>query len=438
MRVAVIGTGIAGSAAAWALSKRYPVTVYERERRPGGHSHTVTIDYDGEPVAVDIGFIVYNELNYPDLTALFAHLGVDTLHSCMSFAVSADAGRFEWKGCGGSWLETARGLFAQPRNLLSPSYLRMLRDILTFNEKSVQDLAAGRLKELTLAEYFVSRKFAPRLLTDYLAPMGAAIWSAPSDRMMEFPAENFVAFFSNHRLLQQQRPVWRTVKGGSQRYVEKLTSEFRDRLRLGCAVTSIDRSPQGVLVHDSHGRTETYDHVVIASHSDQALAMLSDASAGECAVLGDLGYAPNVVYLHRDVRLMPKRRRAWASWNFLRWRREGTAALNDVAMTYWMNPLQGIDDDKPLFVSLNPPFEPDPALTFGRHMCDHPRYNAAAFAAQKRLGEIQGQRRTWFCGAWTGYGFHEDGLRSGLAVAQSLGASVPWRAPPPELAEAAE
>jgi predicted NAD/FAD-binding protein len=437
MRVAVIGTGIAGSAAAWALSKRYPVTVYDRELRPGGHSHTVTIDYDREPVAVDIGFIVYNEVNYPDLTALFAHLEVETLESCMSFAVTADAGRFEWKGCGGNWRETAKGLFAQPRNLLSPSYLRMLRDILTFNTKSVEDYSAGRLKGLTLAEYFGLRKFAPRLLTDYLAPMGAAIWSAPSDQMMEFPAENFVAFFSNHRLLQYDRPIWRTVKGGSRHYVEKLTSAFRDQLRLGCAVTSIDRSSHGVVVHDSHGRTETYDHVVIASHSDQALAMLSDASAGERAILGDLNYAPNMVYLHRDVRLMPKRRRAWASWNFLRWKREGTA-LNDVAVTYWMNPLQGIDGDKPLFVSLNPPFEPDPALTFGRHVCDHPQYNAAAFAAQMRLPEIQGQRHTWFCGAWTGYGFHEDGLRSGLAVAQALGASVPWRAPPPELAEAAE
>jgi predicted NAD/FAD-binding protein len=355
----------------------------------------------------------------------------------MSFAVTADAGRFEWKGYGGNWRDTAKGLFAQPRNLLSPSYLRMLRDILTFNAKSVEDYSAGRLEGLSLAEYFASRKFAPRLLTDYLAPMGAAIWSAPSDQMMAFPAQNFVAFFSNHRLLQYDRPVWRTVKGGSRHYVEKLTSAFRDRLRLGCAVTSIDRSNHGVVVHDSHGRTETYDHVVIASHSDQALAMLSDASAAERAILGDLRYAPNVVYLHRDVRLMPKRRRAWASWNFLRWKREGTA-LNDVAVTYWMNPLQGIDGDKPLFVSLNPPFEPDPALTFGRYLCDHPQYNAAAFAAQQRLHEIQGQRHTWFCGAWTGYGFHEDGLRSGLAVAEALGASVPWRAPPPELAEAAE
>jgi len=437
MRVAVIGTGIAGNAAAWALSKRYPVTVYDRELRAGGHSHTVTIDYDGSQLAVDIGFIVYNELNYPDLSALFAHLDVETVESSMSFAVTADAGRFEWKGGGVTWRKTAEGLFAQRRNLLSPSYLWMLRDILTFNRQSVEDHAAGRLAGLTLGEYFKSRHFAPRLLTDYLAPMGAAIWSAPAAEMLDFPAENFVAFFSNHRLLQYDRPVWRTVKGGSARYVEKLTSAFRDRLRLGCAVTSIERKPHGVVIRDSRGQTDRYDHVVIASHSDQALAMLSDADHRERAVLGAIGYAPNTIYLHRDAGLMPKRKRAWASWNFLRWQRFGTTE-NDVAVTYWMNPLQRIADDKPLFVSLNPPFAPAPALTFGKYICEHPQYNAAAFAAQKRLGDIQGRRHTWFCGAWTGYGFHEDGLRSGLAVAEALGAGVPWRNPPPELAQAAE
>ena len=437
MRVAVIGTGIAGSAAAWTLSKRYPITVYDREIRPGGHSHTVTIDYDGTPLAVDIGFIVYNELNYPDLTAMFAHLGVETIESCMSFAVTADAGRFEWKGGGNNWRETAAGLFARRRNLLSPSYLWMLRDILTFNTQSTRDYAEGKLAGLTLGSYFRSRHFAPRLLTDYLAPMGAAIWSAPVAEMLDFPAENFVAFFSNHRLLQYDRPVWRTVKGGSRRYVEKLTAAFADRLRLGCAVTSVERTPHGVVVHDSHGHRDSYDHVVIASHSDQALAMLSDADHRERSVLGAIGYAPNTVYLHRDPRLMPKRRRAWASWNFLRWQRQGSAD-NDVAVTYWMNRLQGIDRAKPLFVTLNPPFPPTPELTFGKYRCEHPQFNAAAFAAQQRLGDIQGRRHTWFCGAWTGYGFHEDGLRSGLAVAEALGAVVPWREPPPELAEAAE
>lgn len=437
MQVAVIGTGIAGNAAAFTLSKRYPVTVYDRELRPGGHSHTVSIDYDGTEVAVDTGFIVYNELNYPGLTALFDHLGVETVESCMSFAVTADAGRFEWRGGGNNWIETALGLFAQPRNLLSPSYLWMLRDILTFNQQSSADYKAGKLAGFSLGEYFRRNHFAPRLLTDYLAPMGAAIWSAPADEILAFPAENFVAFFSNHRLLQYDRPVWRTVKGGSKSYVDKLTSAFRDQLRLGCAVTSIERTPRGVVIHDSHGKHDIYDHVVIAAHSDQALSMLSDADAAERDILGAIGYSPNTIYLHRDARLMPKRRRAWASWNFLRWQRQGMP-MNDVAVTYWMNRLQGIDESKPLFVSLNPPFAPDPDLTFGKYMCEHPQYNAAAFAAQKRLGEIQGRRHTWFCGAWTGYGFHEDGLRSGLAVAEALGAIAPWNEPPTALAEAAE
>ena len=419
MRIAVIGSGIAGNTAAWCLSKHHAVTVYERESRPGGHSHTVAIDYDGTPVAVDIGFIVYNELNYPELTALFASFGVETVASSMSFAVSADGGRFEWKGGGDNWLEILRGLFVQPQNLVSPSYLRMLRDIPRFNAQCVADHAAGRLAGLTLGDYLASRKFAPRLLTDYLAPMGAAIWSTPADRILDFPAENFVAFFDNHRLLQLDRPVWRTVRDGSRCYVEKLTSAFRDRLRLGCTATSIARNLQGVVINDSLGRSESYDEVVIASHSDQALALLSDANADERAILGGIRYAPTVIYLHRDARLMPKRRSAWASWNFLRWKREKTTP-NDVAVTYWMNPLQGIDHDKPLFVSLNPPFEPAPALTFGKYSKEHPQFDAAAFAAQKHVGEIQGRRHTWFCGAWTGYGFHEDGLRSGREVAEAI------------------
>ena len=245
-----------------------------------GHSHTVTTDYQGTPIAVNIGFIVHNELNYPDLTALFDHLGVETIESCMSFAVTADAGRFEWRGGGrGNWLETGKGLFAQRSNLASPSYLWMLCDILTFDNQSVADHAAGKLAGLTLGDYFRRNHFAPRLLTDYLAPMGAAIWSAPASEILDFPAEN-------------------------------LTAAFKDRLRLGCAATSIERTPTASSSTDSDGRSETYDHVLIASHSDQALAMLSDADNRERAILGAIGYAPNTVYLHRDIRLMPRRKRA--------------------------------------------------------------------------------------------------------------------------------
>jgi len=436
MKIAVIGTGIAGNAAAWALAPCADVAVYDRDARPGGHSHTVTVDYDGTPLAVDIGFIVYNELNYPELTALFAHLGVETVESCMSFSVSADGGRFEWMGGGGGPVAAARGLFAQPANLVSPSYIRMLRDILAFNRTSVADLHQGRLRGLSLGDYLGVRPYSPRLLRDYLAPMGAAIWSAPADRMLDFPAENFVAFFNNHRLLHFDRPVWRTVKGGSRRYVDKLTARFRHRMRLNRAVVQVERGARGVTVTDSGGGRELFDHVVLATHSDDSLALLRDADREERTVLGALPYAPNAVYLHRDPRLMPKRRRAWASWNFLRWSRQGQP-LNDVAVTYWMNRLQGIAADKPLFVSLNPPFEPDPALTFGSYLCRHPRYDAGAFAAQKRLSDLQGRRRTWFCGAWTGYGFHEDGVRSGLAVAEALGAEIPWRPQAPPFTDAA-
>ncbi len=395
------------------------------------------IHYDGEALAVDTGFIVFNELNYPELTALFARLQVETTESCMSFSVSADHGRFEWAGGGTTWGETARGLFAQPSNLFSPSYLRMLTHVLKFNEQSTRDLASGKLADITLGEYFARAGFSKRLLHDYLAPMGAAIWSAPSSEMLDFPAENFVTFFNNHRLLQYDRPVWRTVKGGSRTYVEKLLAPLRRNVRLGHAVTSIERTSSGVVVRDSGGHVDTFDHVVIAAHSDQALNMLADASADERAILSAIRYRPNDVYLHRDERLMPKRRHAWASWNFLSWPREGEAA-NDMSVTYWMNRLQGIPADKPLFVSLNPPFQPDPDKTFGRYLCDHPQYDRAAFDAQKRLDTIQGVNGVWFCGAWTGYGFHEDGLRSGLAVARTLGAEAPWHSDTSALSEAAE
>lgn len=437
MRIAVVGSGIAGNAAAWILSQRYPVTLYEREGRPGGHSHTVTVDYDGRRIPVDTGFIVYNELNYPNFTEMLEHLGVATIPSCMSFSLSADSGRFEWKGGGDNFLGTLQGLFAQRANLLSPSYMRMLLDILKFNEASTRDLRSGALSGLPLGEYFSRAGCSPRLLRDYLAPMGAAIWSTSPDDILSFPAENFVAFFDNHRLLQYNRPVWRTIEGGSQNYVRALTSTVGERLRLNCAVTTIRRTARGVNVTDSEGQTETYDQVVLATHSDQALALLNDASERERALLGAIRYAPNVAYLHRDTGLMPKRKNAWASWNFLRWPRDASP-VNDVAITYWMNPLQGISDEHPLFVSLNPPFTPDPELTFGRYEYDHPQYDAAAFMAQKQLADIQGQNHTWFCGAWHGYGFHEDGLRSAIAVGEALGVSVPWKTPDIAFADAAE
>lgn len=434
MRIAIVGTGISGNAAAYALATTtgHTITVYEQDVRPGGHSATVEIDYEGRRIAVDTGFIVYNEMNYPHLTALFAHLGVETQASDMSFAVSARGGRFEW--CGRTE-RVVDGLFAQRRNLFSPGYLSMLLEILRFNKVAIVDRQAGRLAGLSLGDYLARCGFSRRFRDDYLIPMGAAIWSMSPSSMLAFPAESFVAFFQNHHLLQWNRPVWRTVTGGSRRYVERIVAPFASAMRLGTRVTAVHRSPEGVVVEDDQGGRENYDQVVFAGHSDQTLAALADPSAQERAVLGAIGYRPNAVYLHRDARLMPVRKRAWAAWNVI----QSEDPDADLCVTYWMNALQRLDADRPLFVTLNPPEPPAPELTFGVFSYDHPQYDAAAIAAQKQVHTIQGRNRTWFCGAWMGFGFHEDGLAAGLQVAESIGARLPWQqreAVP--LAEAAE
>lgn len=444
MRIAVVGAGIAGNAAAWALAREAgdarEVVLYERDPRPGGHAHTVEIDYDGERVAVDVGFIVYNTLNYPDLVALFAHLGVETRESSMSFAVSVDGGRREWKGDD----RLLAGLLARRRNLVSPRFWTMLLEILRFNRVALRELRQGEVGGESLGAWLTRHGFSGRFLSDYLLPMGAAIWSMPTAAMMRFPAASFLAFFDNHRLLHFERPVWRTVAGGSRAYVERLLADAGPRLepRLGLAVAGIERVAGGVIVTDARGRRERFDEVVLAGHADQSLALLRDADADERAILAAVRYRDNRVYLHRDPSLMPRRRAAWGAWNFLA-SSAPRAGEADAAVSYSMNLLQGIPARLPLFVSLNPPRPPAPDLTFRAFVTGHPQFDADAVAAQARLADLQGRRHTWFCGAWTGHGFHEDGLRSGLAVAERLGARVPWRPVPvapaaSPLAEAAE
>ena len=308
---------------------------------------------------------------------------------------------------------------------MNPRYLGMLLEILRFQRSARNDLASGRLAGLSLGDYIVKERFSGYFRDRYIVPMGAAIWSTPAERMLDFPAENFVAFFENHKLLHWDRPVWRTVAGGSRQYVEKLTAPIRDRYRLGAKVVAIARDAFGVTVTTAGGESERFDHVVVAAHSDQALAMLADPTEDERAILSAVAYRPNAVYLHRDPRLMPKRREAWAAWNFLR---PSDRSEGDVCVSYSMQHLQGIDPAKPLFVTLNPTQPPRPELVFGTYDYAHPQYDSAAFAAQKRLRVVNGQNRTWFAGAWTGYGFHEDGLVSGMAAAEGLGAVIPWRA----------
>lgn len=421
-RVAIVGSGIAGSAAAWALRDVADITLYEADARPGGHTATVEVDYDGVPVAVDTGFIVYNELNYPDLTALFAHLGVATHESNMGFSLSLDGGRMEWSG------ESYRAIFAQRRNALSPAFLWMLREILRFNRQCVADRDCGYIGHATIGEYLARRRFSAAFRDDYLIPMAAAIWSTPRAEMLDYPAAAFITFFENHRLIHNERPVWRTVSGGSRNYLDRILAPLGNRLRLATPVRSILRDAFGATVWAGDRAPERYDHVVIAAHTDQALAMLGDPSPTEQKVLSAIRYRPNRVVLHRDPRLMPRRRAAWSAWNYLRSSEAG--GETEVSITYWMNRLQGIDPQRPLFVSLNPTTEPREECVFGEWTFDHPQFDARALSARARLDDIQRVRNTSFAGAWTGHGFHEDGLRSGLDASLALGATVPWRATP--------
>lgn len=419
LNVAVIGTGIAGMSAAWLLSGSHRVTVYEQAGRPGGHSNTVEVAGPAGPVAVDTGFIVYNEQTYPNLTALFRHLDVPTIASDMSFAVSLRDGALEYAGT------DLRGLFAQRRNLLRPRFWRMLRDLLRFYREAPGELAALGDSALSLRAHLDARGYGSAFVEDHLLPMAAAIWSTPSGAVGDQPAANFIRFCDNHGLLQvRNRPIWRTVAGGSRRYVETLTAPYAQHVRLGCGVRAVRRLPDRVLVSDTCGGQTRFDHVVIATHPDQALSILHDRSDTEAALLGAFRYGTNTAVLHTDTSLMPRRRSVWSSWNYL-----GDAAEGP-AVTYWMNRLQGLHTSHPLFVSLNAPRPPDPACVLHTETYAHSLLDTAAASAQRRLWDLQGVRRTWFCGAWFGAGFHEDGLQSGLAVAEQLGGvRRPWDVP---------
>ncbi len=420
-RVAVVGSGISGLACAWLLQQRYDVTLFEREGRLGGHSNTAVADYDGHAMPVDTGFIVFNAPNYPNLLGLFAELGVATENSDMSFAVSVGNGALEWSG------STIATLFAQKRNLLSPRFHRMWLDILRFNKEAPRDWAAGRLDGKSLGDYIDAGRYSETFRLDYLLPMGAAIWSSPMADMLAFPARTFVRFFMNHGLLSvNDRPQWQTVSGGSREYVRRIGERLGNAIRLNAPVVEVRRAAQGATVRTADGTTERFDHVVLAAHGDQSLAMLKDVDAEEREILSGFRFQPNRAILHRDANLMPKRRGVWASWNYLSEPRRDLQRR--VGLTYWMNRLQNLDPARPLFVTLNPLEPPNPKLVFASFDYDHPLFDATAIAMQRRLPAIQGRGGIWYAGAWSGYGFHEDGLSSGIAVAEALGAKRPWKA----------
>jgi uncharacterized protein len=418
-RIAIVGSGISGLGAAYILHPSNDVVVYESDDRIGGHSRTVTVRYGDRTFPVDTGFIVFNERNYPLLTALFRHLHVPVQPSSMGFAATILNGWLEW----GSRRLTS--IFAQRRNLLRPAFYRFIRDVMRFNALALATAEAS--PGMTLAGLIDRLKLGRWFQDYYILPMGGAIWSCAPSRILSFPALTFTRFFANHGLLTVRgQPQWYTVTGGSQEYVRRLTLPFAHKIRTNCGVTRIIRHENRAEVTDTRGVTETYDHVILACHADVAKQLLTDLTAEEATVLGSFRFQDNRAVLHRDRAVMPKREAAWASWVY---RADGLEDERAITVSYWMNSLQGIDNRYPLFVTLNPAMPIPAQMIFDEYTFRHPIFDARAIEAQVRVDDIQGMRNTWFCGAYLRHGFHEDGLASAVTVAARLGAHPPWAQP---------
>jgi predicted NAD/FAD-binding protein len=411
LRIAIVGGGIAGLYTAHCLAPLADIQVFEAGSHPGGHSNTVEVAMDGQRLAIDTGFIVYNERNYPHFSALLKSLGVATQPSDMSFSFRCSARGLEYRGD-----NTFDAIFAQRRNLLRPSFLRMIAGILRFNR--LADALVASPPDRTLGDFLAQHGFAGPVVDDYLLPMAGAIWSVEPGKILEFPARHFGEFCQNHGLLQVEgRPQWRTVTGGSREYVRALVRPFRDRVHVGTPVERIERHPGHVVVKARGRAAQHFDQVVLACHSDQALALLADATPAEREVLGAIGWQDNDVVLHTDTRLLPRRRRAWASWNY---HRDPHGPGDRVSVTYNLTHLQSLPTRRQFLVTLNRGELVDPATVIHRETYAHPVYTAPSMRARARQGEINGPNRTYFCGAYWGFGFHEDGVRSALAVYDAL------------------
>jgi uncharacterized protein len=413
-RIAVIGGGVAGLGAAWALRQSADVTVYERAPRVGGHAWTIDIDYNGEPLSVDIGFICFNQPNYPNFTELLRHVGVKTVMTDMSFSVS-DPNGYEWSS-------DPLGLFAWKRNVVNRDFHGLLGEIVRFNDTARRQLVGDAIPDMSLGDWLDVHGFTQTFRCAYLLPMSAAIWSTPENLMLDYPVSSFLRFFDNHRLMHILRPIWRTVAGGSRSYVDVLARSLGSSIRTDAKIDAIRPLSSGrIQISDRDGPAQIFDSAILASHADQSLKLLDPAYDEQRMALGSVRFAPNTAHLHCDTTLMPTRRSAWASWNVLK------GPDNRVCVTYWMNRLQKIPGDKPVFVTLNPAREPAKEKTFGVYEFDHPMYDAPSAAARRSLTRIQGKDSLFFAGAWLGDGFHEAGLRTGLEAAYALGGSVPWK-----------
>jgi predicted NAD/FAD-binding protein len=421
-RIAVVGSGISGLAAAWLLGRRHEVTLFEADARLGGHSNTVDVTLEGRTHPVDTGFLVFNERTYPNLMAMFEQLGVASVETEMSFAVSLQDPDLEWAG---SSLLT---VFGQKRNLLRRPFWAMLSDILRFNRESSAWIATHPNQRSSLREFLAAGHYGSSFSDWYLLPMAAAIWSCPTGQMLDMPLATFVRFCQNHGLLQVfDRPLWRTVKGGSREYVRRMAAKLRE-VRLACPVLAVTRDGAQLRV-DHGGGSDRFDHVVMACHSDQTLAILGPtATAAQRDVLAAIRYQANRALLHTDTRLLPRDPRLWSAWNYFSGR--GDPGTRPVGVSYLINRLQPLPFKTPVVVTLNPAFEPDPAKVIAEFDYAHPIFDGPAIAAQQRLAAAQGQNGVWLAGAWGGYGFHEDGLNSALRVANGLGVRAPWQAEP--------
>jgi uncharacterized protein len=413
-RIGIVGSGISGMACAWFLGREHHVTLFEKDHRTGGHSHTVMVPEGREIIPLDTGFMVYNEVTYPLLTRMFNELDVTTKPTSMSFSVRHEADGIEFNG------GSVNLLFGQRKNLLNPRFWKMLMQINRFNQETVQELEQRRFGEMTLRDYVEAREYGEDFLKWYLSPMAAAVWSSPPERVDQFPARTLMRFWHNHGFLglDTQHP-WRTVSGGSRCYVEKLTASFRDSIRHGTPV----RGVEGTTVILEDGTSATFDRIVVAAHGDQALSMLVDPTSLESELLGKFHYQKNVVLLHTDPRFMPRTRRCWAAWNY----RIDPAGRHSTH--YWMNELQGVSEGEQYFVSINPS-APVPDDKVKRRLAyEHPMFDLAAVDAQQhlpRLHEAGQETRRFFCGAWQRYGFHEDGLWSAVNVCASILGRDPW------------
>ena len=415
MKIAIIGSGISGLTSAHLLNRSHEITLFEASDWIGGHTHTVDVTVDGRNYAVDTGFIVFNDWTYPNFIRLLGLLGVRFKPTTMSFSVTDPDSGLEYNG------NNFNSLFAQRRNLLSPGFWGMLRDIVRFNKEALRDLEEQRISaDTTLDQYLKAGKYGERFILHYIVPMGSAIWSMSMADMLAFPLQAFVRFFKNHGLLSvTHRPQWQVIEGGSSAYVAPLIAPMADRIRVNCAVTRVERDADGVVIHSAAG-VERFDKVVFACHSDQALTLLTAPSAAEQSILGAMPYADNEVVLHTDTRLLPECELAQAAWNY----RLGGPGHTSAAVTYDMNLLQGIDSPTRFCVSLNQSAGISPFKVLAKYTYAHPQFSLAAVAAQARWEELNGANHTWYCGAYWGNGFHEDGVVSALRVAGALGETL--------------